>query len=186
MLWWSGAQHAINKQKQRFNSSYRTREGFQQDVLPKLNHEEWVDISQAMKGGRKLWAEKTTGALTRRWRTMAMCREPQIIHSFWSRSCVGVHEGKYGPVIRSKWPFTPRWEFGVYPDVMEKHRTILTEGVLWSDLHFRKKSAWCSEQEVWKGAMLEVKGTGVTEIMTMGGWESTLYRYLKAGVVRIW
>ena len=55
----------MSKQRQRLNSSYRTREGFQQDVLPKVNHECIEVISQAEKGGRKLWTEKTIDALLR-------------------------------------------------------------------------------------------------------------------------
>ena len=55
----------MSKQRQRLNSSYRTREGFQQDVLPKVNHECIEVICQAEKGGRKLWTEKTIDALLR-------------------------------------------------------------------------------------------------------------------------
>ena len=55
----------MSKQRQRLNSSYRTREGFQQDVSPKVNHECIEVISQAEKGGRILWTEKTTGVLLR-------------------------------------------------------------------------------------------------------------------------
>ena len=191
----------MSKQRQRLNSSYRTREGFQQDVLPKVNHECIEVISQAEKGGRILWTEKTTGVLLRtmgymqettnnplfleKMGCMCMCSVAQwcptlcdpmdcsppgssvhgvflarifewVAISFsgdlsdpgikptspaWADRCLTPElymRGNMGPWSVQNGPLHHSGGLEFTLVVTEKHATILTERVLWSELYFRK------------------------------------------------
>lgn len=56
------------------------------------------------------------------------------------------------------------WDFTL--DVMESHWTILIE--FYGQVYVLEKSDQCTVWEVWNGATVEAKGTGVFEIMTTG------------------
>lgn len=131
----SYAQHTTRKWKQGFNSSCRIREGFWEDMLSKLNQEEWVRVSQATKRERHCVQRKQQVHMHggRKQYVQGITHKPLFLEQ---KSCWGTWRERWAYNHINMAFYATLESVGFTLDVMESHWKILTERVVWSAIRF--------------------------------------------------